>query len=102
MTHEHGSEYQLRIVHEDETEELSGWLNWQGEAAQAIARFRTSSAKGYWLRVRKIVCLNCLDRELTIAEFPLTLSTSENTRVPGQTDRRPFGSASSRTSSARA
>ena len=29
MTHEHGSEYQVRIVHEDETEELSGWMNGQ-------------------------------------------------------------------------
>jgi hypothetical protein len=27
MAHNHGSEYQVRIVHEDGTEKLSGWLN---------------------------------------------------------------------------
>ena len=100
MTHEHGSEYQVRIVHEDETEELSGWMNCQEQVAQAITGLRGSPAKAYWLQVRNILCLNCLHRELTIVEFPLTLTTAENARFPSQTDRRPFGSASSRTSSA--
>ena len=27
MAHNHGNEYQIRIVHEDGTEELSGWMN---------------------------------------------------------------------------
>ena len=26
MAHNHGNEYQVRIVHEDGTEELSGWM----------------------------------------------------------------------------
>jgi hypothetical protein len=99
MTHEHGSEYQVRIVHEDETEELSGWMHCQ-EVSQAIAGLRGSPAKAYWLQVRNILCLNCLHRELTIVEFRLTLTAGENTRFPRQIDRSPFGSASSRTSSA--
>ena len=100
MAHEHGSEYQLEIVHEDETEELSGWMNCPEDVAQTITGLRGSPAKAYWLQVRNILCLNCLHRELTIAEFRLTLTAAENTRFPRQTDRRPFGSASSRTSSA--
>ena len=68
MTHEHGSEYQVRIVHEDETEELSGWMNCQEEVAQTLARLRGSPGKAYWLQVRNILCLNCLHRELTIVE----------------------------------
>jgi len=27
MAHNHGNEYQVKIVHEDGTEELSGWVN---------------------------------------------------------------------------
>ena len=100
MTHEHGSEYQVRIVHEDETEELSGWMNCQEEVAQAITGLRESPAEAYWLQVRNILCIDCLHRELTIVEFRLTLSAAENTRFPRQTDRSPFGSVSSRTSSA--
>jgi hypothetical protein len=100
MTHEHGSEYQVRIVHEDETEELSGWMNCQEEVTQAITGLRGAPAKAYWLQVRNILCPNCPRGELTIVELPLTLTPAENTRFPRQTDRRLFGSASSRTSSA--
>jgi hypothetical protein len=100
MTHEHGSEYQLRIVHENETEELSGWMNSQEDVAQAIIRIRKSPAKEYWLQVRNILCVHCMHRELTIVEFRISLAAAGNTRFPRQTDGRPFGSASSRTSSA--
>jgi hypothetical protein len=100
MTHEHGSEYQVRIVHEDETEELSGWMNCPDAVAQAITRLRRRPAKAYWLQVRNILCLDCLHRELTIVEFPLTLTAAENSRFPRQADRGLFNSASSRKSSA--
>jgi hypothetical protein len=100
MTHEHGSQYRLRIVHEDETEELSRWMNRQEEVAQALNGLRGSPAKAYWLQVRNILCLHCLHRELTVVELPLTLAATENTRLPRQTDRRPLPSASNRTSSA--
>jgi hypothetical protein len=94
MTHEHGSEYQVRIVHEDETEDLSGWMNCQEDVAKAITGLRGSPAKTYWLQVRNIRCLHCPDRELTIAEFRLSLTRSRD-RSLSTTDRQ--GSVSSRT-----
>ncbi len=84
MTHEHSSEYQVRIVHEDETEELSGWMSRQEEIAQAITGLRGSPSKAYWLQIRDILCLNYLDRELTIVEFPLTPTVAETTRFHGK------------------
>jgi hypothetical protein len=36
MTHNHGNEYQIRMVREDGLEELSGWMNSTEEVAQAI------------------------------------------------------------------
>ena len=81
LTHKHSSEYQVKIVHEDETEELSGWMSRQEEIAQAITGLRGSPSKAYWLQIRDILCLNCPDRELTIMEFPLTPTVAENTRA---------------------
>ncbi len=100
MTHEHGSEYQLKIVHEDETEELSGWMHCPEDVAQTITGLRGSPAKAYWLQVRNILCTDCLHREQKLMEFPLTPTAAENGRFPHQTDRRRFTSASGRISSA--
>jgi hypothetical protein len=99
MTHEHASEYRVRIVHADETEQLGGWMSCQ-QVAQAIAELRESPPKAYWLQVRNILCPNCPQREQTIVEFRLTLTTGANNRFPRQTERRLFGSQSSRASSA--
>ena len=99
MTHEHGSEYQVRIVREDDSEELSGWLSCQEKVAEAIARLHGMPAKAYWLQVRDVVCLNCVHRELTIGESRLILTAAGNIRVPRQTERIPFAHASRRTSS---
>ena len=82
MMHEHGNEFQVRIVREDDTEELRGWMNCQEDVAQAITELRGSPANSYWLQVRNIICLNCLHRGLMIVEFPLTLTAAENTRFP--------------------
>ena len=71
MAHEHGSEYQVRIVHEDGTEELSGWLNSAEQFAQAIAASHRPQGKVYWLLERNVLCSNCLDREQRIMEYPL-------------------------------
>ena len=98
MTHEHGSEYQLKNVHEDETEQLSGWMNCPEDVAQTITGLRGSPAKAYWLQVRNILCSNCLHREQKVAEFPLTPTATENSRFRRQMDRRPYASVSSRTS----
>ena len=102
MTHDHGREYQVRIVHKDETEELRGWMNRPEEVAQAITGLRGSPAKAYWLQVRNIRCLSCLHQEITIVELPLNPSAAEDARFPRQADRRSFSPASSRTSSASA
>jgi hypothetical protein len=45
MAHNHGSEYQVRIVRGDGTEELSGWLNSAEQVAQAIAADRNRKAR---------------------------------------------------------
>ncbi len=72
MAHNHGNEYQVKIVHEDGTEELSGWMNSEEQVVQAMAAVRRPQCKAYWLRVRNVLCPNCLDREQRIVEYPLT------------------------------
>jgi len=100
MTHDHGSEYQVRIVHKDETEELRGWMNRPEEVAQAITGLRGSLAKAHWLQIRDIFCFNCLDRKVTMVEFPLTPIAAEEARFPRQTDRRLLAPAPTRAPSA--
>jgi len=71
MAHDHGSEYQVRIVLEDGTEELSGWLNGEEQVTQAIALSHRQQAKAYWLVERKVLCPTCLDRGEQVMEYPL-------------------------------
>ena len=89
--HEHGREYQLKIIHEDETEELSGWMNSREQVTRAIAALRESEGKTYWLQTRNVLCLQCLHRELTIVECRLILTAGGNARLPRQTERSRFG-----------
>ncbi len=98
MTHEHANEFRLRILHADQTEELSGWMNCQEKVMQATTRLRGSPVKAYWLQVRTPGCPNCQQQESTVVEFPLNPAASEDPRFPGQTNRRPY--TSSRASSA--
>lgn len=73
MAHNHGNEYQVKIVHEDGTEELSGWMNSEEQVAQAVAAVHGPPGKAFWLRARNVLCPNCLDREQRIiVECPLT------------------------------
>jgi hypothetical protein len=72
MAHSHGNEYQVRIVHEDGTEELSGLMNSAEQVAQAMAAVDRPQGKAYWLLVRNVLCPDCLDREQIIAEYPIT------------------------------
>ena len=74
MAHNHGSEYQVKIVYADGTEKLSGWLNSPEQVAQAVAASHRLQSKAYWLLLleRNVLCPNCLDRGQRIAEYPLT------------------------------
>ena len=72
LSHNHGNEYQVKIVHKDGTEELSGWMNSEEQVAQAIGTVRRSQGNAYSLRERNVLCSNCLDREQRIVEYPLT------------------------------
>ena len=74
MGHNHGSEYQVRIIHQDGTEELSGWMDSVEGFAQALsAAVRSTQGIAYWLRQRNVICPECLDREQPIiVECPIT------------------------------
>ena len=72
MAHNHGNEYQVKIVHEDGTEELSGWMNSQEQVAQTVAAVHSPRGKALWLLARNVLCPDCLDREQRIVECPLT------------------------------
>src|SRR6266852_4324934 len=72
LSHNHGNECQVKIAHEDGTEELSGWMNSQDQVAQAMAAVHRPRGKAYWLRERHVLCPTCLDREQRIVEYPIT------------------------------
>jgi hypothetical protein len=75
MVHNHGSEFQLQIIHEDGTEELSGWMNNQEQLVQEMAAVQRPQSS-YWLRQRNVLCPNCLDRGQKIIEYPITKAPS--------------------------
>jgi hypothetical protein len=74
MAHGHGSEYQVRVIHQDGTEALSEWME-HGRVAQAMACLQKPKAVRYWLRERSIViaaCPHCRGIEGAVAEYPLS------------------------------
>lgn len=71
MPHQHGSEYQVRIVHRDETEELSPWMNGEEQIAETIAALHKQPGKAYWLRQRNVLCPTCRESPQGVVEFPL-------------------------------
>ena len=70
MAHNHGNEYQIRIVREDGIEELSGWMNSTEQVTQVMLAVHRPQGKTYWLLVRNVLCPNCLDREHGL-EYPI-------------------------------
>src|SRR5260370_15972207 len=68
LAHNYGNEYQVKIVHQDGTEELSGWMNSAEQVTQVMAAVHKPQGNGYWLRVRYVLGL---DREQRIVEFPV-------------------------------
>jgi hypothetical protein len=79
MAQHHGSEYQVKVIHEDGTETLSDWIE-HGDVGETMAAFRKPKSKAYWLRERSIsfaACPCCQNHDASIAEYPLTYSLSQ-------------------------
>jgi hypothetical protein len=74
MAHNHGSEYQIRVIDGDGTETLSEWIEHEN-VEETLAAIRKPQARAYWLRERDVTvaaCSHCRAREPAIAEYPLT------------------------------
>jgi len=80
MTHNHVSEYQLRVIHSDGTEELSGWMKDMEEVAQAISGMRRLLGRIVWLQERTVCCPDCFDREQVVVECPISDAASPRCR----------------------
>ena len=77
-----GSEFQIKVIHADGTEELGGWMKSETEVAQAVASAKSGRGKTYWLRKRDVVCPDCLDKEQQIIlEFPILDKPSARCRA---------------------
>ena len=63
MAYNHGNEYQIRIVREDSTEELSAWMNSAEQVAQALISTCKPRGATCWLLVRNIFFANGAYRE---------------------------------------
>jgi len=70
MAHNHGNEYQIRIVRQDGTEELSGWMDSTEQVAQALILVHKPQGTTCWLLVRNMFCPDCSARE-QIVEYPI-------------------------------
>ena len=72
MAHKHGNEYQIRMVHADGTEELSGWMQSEAQVAPALAAIHRPPGTAYWLQARDVLCPNCPGGDQGLWECPLT------------------------------
>jgi hypothetical protein len=70
MTHNHGYEYQIRVILRDRAEELSGWMNSTEQVAQMIIMVHKLRSKTCWLLVRNAISPSCSERE-QVLEYPL-------------------------------
>ena len=71
MAHDHGNEYQIRIVREGGIEQLSGWMKSTDEVTRAILAVPRTKEKTLWLMVRNTPGSGCPDKE-QIVEYPIT------------------------------
>ncbi|MDP8980689.1 MAG: hypothetical protein M3O35_08875 [Acidobacteriota bacterium] len=72
MAHTHGNEYQVKIIHANGTEQLSGWMASEEQIPQVMSTVHMTPGKTYWLQRRDAVCPQCLDGERSVLELPLT------------------------------
>jgi hypothetical protein len=70
MAHNHGYEYQIRIVYEDGSEKLCGWMNGAEQVAPAMSSVHEPRIKTCWLLVRNITCPDCSERT-QVLEYPI-------------------------------
>jgi hypothetical protein len=81
MAHIHNNEFQVRIVDEDGTEQVSGWMNSQEQLAQAMAAVHRAQGKTYWLRERNALCPECLEEvQQIIVDCPIACAPSPRCR----------------------
>src|SRR5260370_12054082 len=72
MAHTHGNEYQIAIVHQDGTEELSGWMNSDEQVAQTMAGAHRTQGNAYWLRAPNVFFPTSLTKPQQImVQFPI-------------------------------
>jgi hypothetical protein len=72
MAQDHSNEFQIRIVHADGTEKLSGWMN-EEQLTQAMTAVHRAKGEAYWLRERNSLGPDCFDKEQAIIlECPIT------------------------------
>ena len=72
MAHKHGNEYQIRMVHADGTEELSGWLPSAAQLAPTLVALHRPPGTAHWLQARSLRCPDCRARDQGLWECPLT------------------------------
>ena len=70
MAHKNGNDYQIRIVRNDGTENLSEWMHSIEEVAHAMILIRKPQGAKCWLMVRSITWPYCPDLE-QILEYPI-------------------------------
>ena len=70
MAHKNGNEYQIRIVRNDGTENLSEWMHSIEEVAYAMILARKPQGTKCWLLVRSITSPECPDKK-QISEYPI-------------------------------
>lgn len=71
MNHIHGSEYQIRIVFDDDSQELSSWMASEEELLKVIASLPQTRGKAFWLRERDKTCPYCGQEPRVIIECPI-------------------------------
>jgi hypothetical protein len=69
MGHEHGSEYQLRVILLNGKEIMTGWVSEEKLSASIAAA--QEKGKTCWVQVRRVLCHSCPDQEQSISEYPV-------------------------------
>lgn len=70
MAHNNSNEYQIKIVHHDGTEELSGWMDSTEQVAEAMIMAHKPQGATFWLMVRNPINPDYSDNE-QILEYPI-------------------------------